>query len=85
MNSADAYNILVACDTKASAEHWEFYTHVGSGALSLYQPGRGGDFNSEVNICDGKWHFLAAVIEPERVRIFLDGKLVKDAGIKGDS
>jgi type 1 glutamine amidotransferase len=40
-----SYNILVASDSKASAEHWELHTHAGSGMLSLYQPGRGGDFN----------------------------------------
>jgi len=79
LDSAASFNILVASDTKASAEHWELYSYVGSGVLSLYQPGRGGEFKSEVNICDSKWHYLAAVIEPERVRLFVDGKLVKDA------
>ena len=77
-----SYNILVASDSKASAEHWELYTHVGSGMLSLYQPGRGGDFNSGVDICDGQWHALAAVIEPERVRLYVDGRLVQDAAAK---
>jgi sugar phosphate isomerase/epimerase len=79
LDSAESFNILVASDTKASAEHWELYSTATSGAFSLYQPGRGGDFNSGVNICDGKWHFLAAIIEPERVRLFVDGNLVKDA------
>ncbi|MFA6547040.1 MAG: LamG-like jellyroll fold domain-containing protein, partial [Limisphaerales bacterium] len=79
LDSPAAFNILVASDAKTSAEHWELYTHAGSGALSLYQPGRGGDFNSGMNICDSKWHHLAAVIEPERVRLFVDGKLAKDA------
>jgi hypothetical protein len=32
-----------------------------------------------VNICDHKWHYVAAIIEPERVRLFVDGKLAKDA------
>jgi hypothetical protein len=79
LNSAKAFNILVASDTKASAEHWELYSFVGSGVLSLYQPGRGGNVNSDVNICDHKWHYVAAIIEPERVRLFVDGKLAKDA------
>lgn len=79
LNSRSGFNILVASDTKASAEHWELYTYAGSGALSLYQPGRGGDFRTDVNVCDGQWHYLAAVIEPERVRLYVDGKLVKDA------
>ena len=76
------FNILVASDTKASAEHWELYTHAGSGVLSLYQPGRGSDFRTDVNVCDGQWHSLAAVIEPERVRLYVDGKRVKDAAAK---
>ena len=79
LNSADSFNILVASDTKSSAEHWELYSAAGSGTFSVFQPGRGGVFDSEVNICDGKWHYLAAVIEPERVRLFVDGKLIKDS------
>ncbi|MEO6034631.1 MAG: PQQ-binding-like beta-propeller repeat protein [Verrucomicrobiota bacterium] len=73
------FNILVASDTKASAEHWELYSFAGTGALSLYQPGRGGNVSAEINICDGQWHYLAAIIEEKRVRLFVDGKLVKDA------
>lgn len=79
LDSAASYNVLVACDTKASAEHWSLYTIPGSGFVSLFQPGRGGEVFSETNICDGKWHAVAAVIEPDRVRLFVDGQLVKDA------
>jgi quinoprotein glucose dehydrogenase len=79
LDSATAYNILVASDTKASAEHWELYSAAGSGTFCVFQPGRGGDFVSAANICDGKWHYLAAIIEPGRVRLLVDGKVVKDA------
>jgi len=79
LHSAGNFNIFVASDTKDSAEHWELYSYVGSGVLSLYQPGRGGEFKSTVNVCDGQPHQLGAVIEPERVRLFVDGKLVADA------
>jgi len=79
LTSARNFNILVASDTKDSAEHWELYSYADSGVLSFYQPGRGGEFKSEVNICDGRSHHLAAVMEPERVRLYVDGKLVKDA------
>jgi quinoprotein glucose dehydrogenase len=82
LNSKRGFNILVANDTKSSAEHWELYTYAGSGVLSLYQPGRGGEIRSDVDICDGRWHALAAVIEPARVRLYVDGKLVKDAPAK---
>ena len=68
LDSAKSFNILVTSDTKASAEHWELYSYAGSGVFSLYQPGRGYEFKSSANICDSKWHYLAAIIEPERVR-----------------
>jgi sugar phosphate isomerase/epimerase len=82
LNSRQGFNILVACDTKDSAEHWELYSYAGSGAFSVYQPGRGGEFKSEVNICDGQWHYLAAILESERVRLFVDDKLALDAPAK---
>lgn len=78
LRSAQGFNILVACDPKASAEHWELYSYAGSGVLSLYQPGRGGEFKSTVNICDNRWHHVAAIIEPDRVRLFVDAAPVLD-------
>ncbi len=82
LNGTRGYNILIACDPKTSASHWELYTHAGSGELSLYLPGRGGDYRSKTNICDSAWHDLAAVIEEERVRLFVDGKQVHEATTK---
>ena len=82
LNSKGGFNILVASDTKASAQHWELYSYAGSGVFSLYMPGRGGEFKSSVGICDGQWHALAAIIEAARVRLFVDGKLVYDAPAK---
>jgi sugar phosphate isomerase/epimerase len=82
LNSRQNFNILVASDPKASSEHWELYSFAGSGVFSVYQPGRGGDFQSGVNICDGQWHYVAAILEPARVRLFVDGKQAKDAPAK---
>jgi hypothetical protein len=82
VHSKNRFNILVACDPKASAQHWELYTYSGSGVFSLYMPGRGGEFKSSANICDGEWHALAAVIEAQRVRLYVDGKQVLDAPVK---
>ncbi|PAW91048.1 MAG: hypothetical protein B9S33_00990, partial [Pedosphaera sp. Tous-C6FEB] len=79
VNAKRGFNILVASDPKASAEHWELYSYAGSGFLSLYLPGRGGEFKTKVDIADGQWHALAAVIEPARVRLFVDGQLAHDA------
>ena len=79
LHSKSGFNILVASDPKVSADHWELYSYAGSGFLSLYQPGRGGEVRSSADICDGQWHAVAAVIEPTRVRLFVDGRLVQDA------
>ncbi len=82
LNSSRAFNILVANHPKKSAEHWELYSFAGTGVLSIYQPGRGGNVSAAVNICDGQWHALAAILETNRVRLYVDGKLVKDAPVK---
>ncbi|MEP6672729.1 MAG: PQQ-binding-like beta-propeller repeat protein [Chthoniobacter sp.] len=79
LNGAHGFNILAANDPKKSAEHWELYTFSGSGLFSVFQPGRGGSVSGGANICDGQWHALAAVLEVTRVRLYVDGKLVKDA------
>jgi glucose dehydrogenase len=78
LRSSEGFNILVASDPKSSAEHWELYSYAGSGVFSLYQPGGGGEFKSEVNICDGRWHALAAILGTDRVRLFVDGVQVLD-------
>lgn len=79
LDSKNNFNILVARDAKNSADHWELYTFAKTGCLSLYQPGRGGSINSKAEVCDGKWHHLAAVVEETRVRLYVDGNLVTDA------
>ncbi|HXG46779.1 MAG TPA: PQQ-binding-like beta-propeller repeat protein [Methylomirabilota bacterium] len=78
LNGKSGFNILVASDTKDSAEHWELYSYAGSGVFAVYQPGRGGEFRSSVNICDGLWHYLAAILETNRVRLYVDAQLVLD-------
>ena len=76
LDDAKAFNILVACDPKSSSQHWELYTHAGSGFLSVYMPGRGGDFKSNVNVCDGKWHDLVANRGTWKgCSLYVDGKL----------
>lgn len=78
LNGKANFNILVASDPKNSAEHWELYSYAGSGGFSVYQPGRGDEFKSDVDICDGRWHYLAAILEPDRVRLYVDARLVLD-------
>lgn len=85
LDSREGFNILVASDPKASAAHWELYSYADSGVFSVHQPGRGGEFKSAVNICDGQWHALAAILEPGRVRLFVDGRLALDRPAKPQS
>ncbi|SKA97051.1 Azurin [Prosthecobacter debontii] len=76
LDSSTDFNVLVACDPKSSSDHWELYSYRGSGVFSVYLPGRGGEFKSKVNICDGKWHNLVVSIDTELVQLYVDGKSV---------
>ncbi len=83
LNSKAGFNILVANNSKESAEHWELYSYAGSGELSLYLPGCApAEIKSGVDITDGKWHHVAASMDPEQVILTVDGKVVKQAAIK---
>lgn len=73
------YNILVSNDLKLSGTHWELFSMAGSGKLTAYAPGFAPDHcHSEAMICDGKWHQVAMILEPERIRLLVDGKVVAD-------
>ena len=76
LDGKSGYNILVASSEKAASAHWEIYTHHKRGSLSVYLPGRGGDFDTGVDICDGKWHDILVSLSDESVKIWLDGKYV---------
>jgi len=73
------YNILVASELKSSPTHWELFTQPGSGQLTLYSPGMQPDHvGTTVDVADGQWHFVRCLYEPERVRIFVDGRPAAD-------
>ena len=76
LESKDRWNILVACNPKSASTHWALYTRAGSGTLALYLPGRGGDYDSGVDLCDGQWHNLVASVSEEMVTLWVDGKMV---------
>lgn len=78
LDGKEHFNILVACNPKSASTHWELYTHAGRGTLALYMPGRGGDYDSKVNICDGKWHNLVASVDEKLVTLWIDGKMVME-------
>jgi len=70
----EQYNILVACETKASALHWEIFTTPGDGILHAYVPGRTPDHvHTTLPVVDGQWHWVAMVMEETRIRLFVDG------------
>lgn len=79
LNSSDDFNILVASEPKASTTHWELYTMAKSGTLALYLPGRGGNFDSKVAVCDGQWHNFLASADDKSVVIWIDGRQVFEA------
>jgi azurin len=82
LTDKDRYNILIASDAKSSATHWELYTHAKRGTLALYLPGRGGDFDSKVDVCDGQWHNLLASIDEKTVTLWIDGKQVLEKPVQ---
>ncbi len=75
----EQYNILVANEPKSSATHWEIFTTPGDGVLHAYVPGRMPDHvHTSAAIADGQWHWVVMTIEPNRIRLFVDG--VETAG-----
>ena len=79
----DQYNILVASDTKKSGAHWEIFTQNGTGTLTVYTPGRRPDHTpSKSMICDGKPHNIAMIFLEDRIRLFVDGKVVADQKVE---
>lgn len=86
LTRSDVYNILVASDTKASADHWEIFSMLGTGHLTVYLPGYQPDHvRSEVSICDGQSHRITMTYESNRVRLWVDGRLVADQRVQRKS
>lgn len=84
MDRKTGFNILIASEPKASKTHWEMYSYAGSGVFSVYIPARGGEYRSDVDICDGKWHHVGMTLEKSHIRMFVDGRKVVDRPLKGD-
>jgi mono/diheme cytochrome c family protein len=76
-------NILAAANPKESSDHWEIYTYAGTGGFSAYLPGYApAEIKSGVDITDGKWHYVAMLFDGQRVRLFVDTRLVQDSAVK---
>jgi len=81
--SKKGFNVFVASDPKSSPRHWELYSYAGNGHLSVYVPGSTpAEIQSNVDVCDGQWHYVAAQIQADKVTLFVDGKLVKEQAIR---
>ena len=85
LDSKQGFNILVASEPKSSATHWEMYSYAGTGVFSVYMPGRGGEYRSDVDICDSKWHHLVMTLEPSRIRMAVDGSEVLNRELPGEA
>jgi formate C-acetyltransferase len=83
LNSTTNFNLLVLNKSKDSRDHWELYSYTGSGCLSAYLPGyTPSEIVSDAVITDGQWHDIAMEFEPDRVRLYVDGALVKEKSIQ---
>jgi putative heme-binding domain-containing protein len=83
LTGSAGYNILVACDTKASGAHWEVFTMPKSGLLTAYLPGSDPDHvRSPVNIVDGKPHSVTMTYASDRVRLYVDGRPAAEQAIR---
>ncbi len=83
LKSAKSYNILVANELKSSATHWEIFSMPESGHFTAYMPGMSPDHvRAPTNLCDDKWHHVALIVEPARVRLYVDGQQVADQAVK---
>jgi len=76
LDSKQRFNILAAGGPKASPRHWEIYSYAGSGRFSVYLPGSGGEYQSQVDITDGKWHDLLVSFSDEALTMWVDGREV---------
>lgn len=76
LDSKQRFNILAAGGPKSSPRHWEIYSYAGTGRFSVYLPGRGGEYQSQVDITDGKWHDLLVSFSDEAVTLWVDGREV---------
>ncbi len=80
MLDPDGYSVFLANESKASVAHWELFALQGK--VSLYAPGMKPDHvASTAELGDGRWHYLAVSLQPDRVRVAMDGKLVADSAV----
>jgi len=72
-------NILLAAGLREFPGHWEISCSTSTRSLPSVLPGNGSipPFDSAA-LADGNWHYIAAILEKDRVRQYIDAKLVSD-------
>ena len=79
LDGSGSYNMIASNGNKYSAGCWQLYTAPQTGFFCAYLPPFGRkEINSGVSITDNQWHYVAMVLEPGRVRLYVDGALRKD-------
>ena len=81
LNQKNSFNVFLASEEKSSPAHWEMYSYARSGYFSVYLPGQGGEYKTKVDICDQKWHHVGMILEPNRLRLFVNGKQKLDSAL----
>lgn len=73
-------NVLISNAFRGATDHWELLTlgigpfDIPSGHFSAYLPGYTPSFiESDKDITDNKWHYVAMTLDGREVRLFVDG------------
>ena len=83
LTAASEYNILIAHHLKSSPTHWELFTTPGDGRLTAYLPGFAPDTpRTSYRLVDNQWHHVALVLEPARLRLWVDGQPQLDQALR---
>ncbi|MBN2308171.1 MAG: hypothetical protein JXR94_04325 [Candidatus Hydrogenedentes bacterium] len=83
LDSANQFNVLVLNRNKDCRFHWELYSSQGTGCFSAYLPGYlPADIKSDRAITDGRWHYLAMVLDASAVRLYVDGEEAAHAAVE---
>src|SRR4051812_1225356 len=83
LDAADRTSVLVANELRHSGTHWELFAQKGTGKFAAYLTGyTTKEIVSDRVITDGKWHYLAMVLEDNAAALYLDGQQVAHPELK---
>jgi len=85
LRSATGRNDILSSERPDSGEQWTLFTTPGAGAFGVALPGYApAEILSTRTIADGAWHHLAMVLEPARVRLYVDAQEVEAKDLARD-